>query len=233
MQGLTTTIPLTSEAACSTCHGSGARPGTTPHTCPQCDGRGVLDDNQGFFSFSAPCQVCRGQGYRVDDPCPTCGGAGVEHKARKVKVRIPAGVRDAQRIRLAGKGNAGTHGGQPGALYLVIKTAFHPVFTRQVDDIHITVPITSSEAALGAKIEVPTIDGRAQLKIPPGTQSGQKLRMRERGVPSSAREGLRGDQIVQVEIVVPHLRDERSKEILREFSKLNPEDPRSGIWAKV
>jgi molecular chaperone DnaJ len=153
--------------------------------------------------------------------------------AETVEVRIKAGTRDGQRIRLAGKGNAGVNGGPAGDLYLIIKIDSHPVFTRSGDDIQVTIPVTVPEAALGAKIEVPTIDGRAQLKIPPGTQSGQKLRMRGKGVPSATHEGARGDQIVTVEMVVPQLRDERSKEILREFAKLNPEDPRAATFAGV
>ena len=154
-------------------------------------------------------------------------------KPENVEVRIKAGTRDGQRIRLAGKGNAGTGGGAAGDLYLIVKIGTHPVFARSGDDIQISVPVTVAEAALGAKIEVPTIDGRAQLRIPPGTQSGQKLRMREKGVASASREGVRGDEIIQVEIVVPQLKDERSKEILREFAKLNSDDPREAMWAKV
>ncbi len=155
-------------------------------------------------------------------------------RTEQIEFRIKPGTRDGQRIRLAGKGNAGVNGGPAGDLYLIIRAGTNPVFTRQGDDIHVTVPTTTvAEAALGSKIEVPTIDGRTQLKIPQGTQSGQKLRMRERGVPSAAHEGKRGDQIVTVEIVVPKVHDERSKEILRDFAKLNPEDPREAMWAKV
>lgn len=154
-------------------------------------------------------------------------------RSEPLEFRIKPGTRDGQRIRLAGKGNAGRNGGAPGDLYLIIRTGTNPVFSRQGDDIHITVPVSVTEAALGAKVEVPTIDGRAQLRIPPGTQSGQKLRMRERGVPSVTREGKRGDQIVTVEIVVPQVQDERSKEILREFAKLNPGDPRAEMWTRV
>ena len=166
--------------------------------------------------------------------CPTCDGQGTVSRPEAVEVHIKAGTRDSQRIRLAGKGNAGTGGGAPGDLYLIVKISAHPVFTRVADDIQISVPVTVSEAALGAKIEVPTIDGRAQLKIPPGTQSGQKLRMRGKGVPSATHEGSRGDEIVTVEIVVhAHLKDERSKEILREFARLNPEDPRTAIFQEV
>ena len=154
-------------------------------------------------------------------------------KREPLEFRIKPGTRDGQRIRLAGKGNAGIGGGAPGDLYLIIKVGPHPIFARVGDDIHVTVPVTVAEAALGAKIEVPTIDGRTQLKIPPGTQTGQKLRLREKGVPSASREGVRGDQIVEVKIVVPKVQDERSKEILRELAKLNPEDPRASLMAEV
>ena len=143
------------------------------------------------------------------------------------------GTRDGQRIRLPGKGNAGLNGGPPGDLFVIVRTGTHPVFTRVGDDIHITVPVTVAEASLGAKVEVPTIDGRAQLKIPPGTQSGQKLRMRERGVENSQRPEQRGDEIVTVEVVVPTLQDERSKEIMRELAKLNNQDPRVALFEKL
>jgi len=159
-------------------------------------------------------------------------------KRESLEFRVKAGTRDRQRIRLAVRGNAGTDGGAAGDLYLIIKVGSHPVFRRTGDDIYVTFPVTVAEAALGAKIEVPTIDthdggGRTQLKIPPGTQAGQKLRLREKGVPSASREGSRGDQIVEVKIVVPKVQDERSKEILRELAKLNPEDPRAELLAEV
>jgi molecular chaperone DnaJ len=186
----------------------------------------------GRMKFKIACPRCGGTG-KLSDDCATCDGAGTVTRTETVEVRIKPGTRDGQRIRLAGKGNAGVSGGPAGDLYLIIKIESHPVFTRSGDDIQVTIPVTMPEAALGAKIEVPTIDGRAQLKIPPGTQSGQKLRMRGKGVPSATHEGNRGDEIVTVEIVVPHLRDERSKEILREFSRLNPEDPREPILAGV
>jgi len=145
-------------------------------------------------------------------------------------VRIKAGTRDGQRIRLSGKGNAGLRGGPSGDLYVIIRTGDHPVFHREGDDIQLTVPVTVTEAALGAKIEVPTIDGRAMLKIPQGTQSGQKLRLREKGVPSATKDGVRGDEIVEVKITVPMPRDEKTKELLREIAKLNPEDPRADLF---
>ncbi len=150
-----------------------------------------------------------------------------------LEVRIKPGTRDGQRIRLAGKGNAGFHGGAPGDLYVIIRAGEHPIFRREGDDIYLTVPVTASEAALGAKIEVPTIDGRTLLKIPPGTQSGQKLRLREKGVPSATREGVRGDEIVEVKVTVPMPHDERTKELLRELARLNPEDPRAELWRQV
>src|SRR5271163_3029343 len=191
----------------------------------------------GRMKFNIQCPKCGGTG-KIQNECPTCNGEGVVTKKEQLEFRIKPGTRDGQRIRLAGKGNAGTNGGPAGDLYLIIRAGTHPVFRRVADDIYVTVPVTVSEAALGAKIEVPTIDtheggGRTQLKIPPGTQTGQKLRLREKGVPSAAQEGKRGDQIVEVKIVVPKVQDERSKEILRELAKLNPEEPRESLFAGV
>jgi molecular chaperone DnaJ len=200
--------------------------------CTDCQGTGQVTQMGGRMKFKIECPHCGGTGKKNSE-CTTCHGEGTVTRTETVEVRIKPGTRDGQRIRLAGKGNAGTGGGSAGDLYLIIKIDTHPVFTRAGDDIQVTIPVTVPEAALGSKIEVPTIDGRAQLKIPPGTQSGQKLRMRGKGVPSAAHEGVRGDQIVTVEMVVPQLRDERSKEILREFAKLNPEDPREATFAGV
>ena len=201
VHGVTTTVHLTSEAVCSTCHGSGARPGTTPHTCPRCGGRGVLAENQGFFSFSTPCDVCGGRGYTIDDPCPTCRGSGVEHRPREVKVRIPAGVRDGQRIRLRGRGGPGRNGGPPGDLYVTVRVAPHPLFGRRGDDLTITVPITFPEATLGADIAVPTLDGGSvTVRIPPGTRSGRTFRVRGKGVHTKK---SKGDLLVTVEVAVP------------------------------
>ena len=154
-------------------------------------------------------------------------------RTEPLEVRIKPGTRDGQRIRLAGKGNAGPHGGPPGDLYIIVRAGDHPVFHRDGDNINVAVPVTVTEAAMGAKIEVPTIDGRALLRIPPGTQSGQKLRLREKGVPSATKEGARGDEIVEVKIAVPMPRDEKTKELLRELAKLNPEDPRAELWKQV
>ncbi len=223
-------LEIQRQEVCPTCHGRASTGGS--QTCPECHGTGQVTQMGGRMKFNIQCPRCGGTG-KVQNACPTCHGEGMVYRTEPLEFRIKPGTRDGQRIRLAGKGNAGPHGGAAGDLYLIIRTGPHPVFTRQGDDIQLTLPVTVSEAALGGRIDVPTIDGRAQLRIPPGTQSGQKLRMRERGVPSATREGTRGDQIVTVEVAVPQVRDERSREILREFAKLNPEDPREAIWAKV
>jgi len=230
IRGGTARLEIQRQAVCPTCHGRASTGGS--QTCAECQGTGQVTQMGGRMKFNIQCPRCSGSG-KVQNDCETCHGEGTVYRTEPLEFRIKAGTRDSQRIRLAGKGNAGLNGGAPGDLYLIIRTGTHPVFTRTGDDIYINLPITVSEAALGSRIEVPTIDGRAQLRIPPGTQSGQKLRMRDRGVVSATKEGTRGDEIVTVEVSVPQLRDERSREILREFSRLNPEDPREAIWAKV
>jgi len=218
------------QETCPTCHGQAHTGG--PMTCPECNGAGQVTQMGGRMKFNIPCPRCNGTG-RTSNECPTCRGEGTVNKAETVEFRIKPGTRDGQRIRLQGKGNAGPNGGPPGDLFVIVRTGTHPVFTRTGDDIHIAVPITVPEASLGAKVDVPTIEGRAQLKIPPGTQTGQKLRMRERGVESASHPGQRGDQIVTVEVVVPHLQDERSREIMRELAKLNNQDPRVTLFDKL
>jgi molecular chaperone DnaJ len=228
VQGLTTTIHLTSEAACSTCHGSGARPGTTPRTCPQCTGRGVLDDNQGFFSFSQPCPNCAGQGYVIDDPCPTCLGTGIEHRPREVKVRLPPGVADGQRIRLKGRGGPGRNGGPPGDLYVTARVGPHHLFGRRDDDLTIAVPVTFPEAALGADVRVPTLDGGSvKVRIPPGTRSGRILRVKGKGVPGRKRTG---DLLVTVEVAVPqNLTDHERKAVEALAAAADGRSPRAHL----
>lgn len=230
VRGGTARLQILRQEVCPTCHGKASS--GAPMQCPECHGTGHVTQMGGRMKFNIQCPRCGGSG-RIQESCPTCQGEGTVQRPETIEFRIKPGTRDGQRIRLAGKGNAGMNGGPAGDLYLIIRSGPHPVFTRVADNIEISVPVRVDEAALGSKIEVPTIDGRAQLRIPPGTQSGQKLRMREKGVPSAAQEGHRGDQIVTVEITVPQLRDERSKEILREFAQLNPEDPRAALWSKV
>jgi len=223
-------IQVHRQEICPTCHGQGHLGGST--TCPECHGTGQVTQMGGRMKFNITCPRCNGTG-KVSNECPTCHGDGTVTRTETVEFRIKAGTRDGQRIRLQGKGNAGINGGSAGDLFLIVRTGTNPVFTRQGDDILITVPVTVAEASLGAKVEVPTIDGRAQLKIPPGTQSGQKLRMRERGVESAQNPGQRGDEIVTVTVAVPHLNDERSREIMRELARLNPQDPRKELFEKM
>jgi molecular chaperone DnaJ len=215
---------------CGNCHGQGFL--EAPGKCPQCGGSGQITQTSGRMKFNVQCPRCHGTGKNLTT-CPVCHGAGVVEKTEPLEVRIKAGTRDGQRIRIPGKGNAGAHGGAAGDLYAIIRIDAHPIFRRDGDDIYLSVPVNATEAALGAKIEVPTIDGRALLKIPPGTQSGQKLRLREKGVPSATKDGVRGDEIVEITVNVPLPRDERTKELLRELAKLNPEDPREALWSKV
>jgi molecular chaperone DnaJ len=223
-------LNITRQDACANCHGHGYT--EAPGVCPQCQGKGTIEQTGGRMKFNAPCPRCSGTGENIS-PCAACHGEGVVSRTEPLEVRIKAGTRDGQRIRVPGKGNAGAHGGSAGDLYAIIRAGEHPVFRRDGDDIQIVVPVTATEAALGAKIEVPTIDGRALLKVPPGTQSGQKLRLREKGVPSATKEGARGDEIVEVKLTVPMPRDEKTKELLRELAKLNPEDPRAELFKNV
>jgi molecular chaperone DnaJ len=215
---------------CPSCHGQAGAGGSMQ--CPECNGTGQVTQMGGRMKFNITCPRCNGTG-RISNECSTCQGEGVVEHTETVEFRIKPGTRDGQRIRLQGKGNAGANGGPPGDLFLIVRVGTHPVFTRVGDDIHIKVPVTIAEASLGAKVDVPTIDGRAQLKIPPGTQCGQKLRLRERGVENAQRPGQRGDQIVTVDVVIPTLQDERSREIMRELGKLNNQDPRVELFEKT
>src|ERR1700757_4200113 len=215
---------------CPSCHGQASMGGSMQ--CPECNGTGQVTQMGGRMKFNITCPRCNGTGH-ISNECPTCHGEGVVEHTETVEFRIKPGTRDGQRIRLQGKGNAGPNGGPAGDLFLIVRVGTHPVFSRVGDDIHIKVPVTVAEASLGAKVDVPTIDGRAQLKIPPGTPCGQKLRLRERGVENAQRPGQRGDQIVTVDVVIPTLQDERSREIMRELGKLNNQDPRVELFNKL
>ena len=215
---------------CPTCKGTGSASNKTV-TCTTCRGTGKAERQYGTMKFSGPCPDCNGTGKRKQ-PCPTCNGAGTVRRPESFDVRIPAGVDTGSRVRVSGKGNSGVNGGPPGDLYIVTDVEPHPVFERKGDNIYVKVPVTITEAALGAKVDVPTIDGTSTIKIPQGTQSGQRLRLREKGAPS-LRGNARGDEFVEVQVVVPKVADERTKEILRELSRLNPDDPRADLKKKV
>ncbi|MBI2679172.1 MAG: DnaJ domain-containing protein [Candidatus Koribacter versatilis] len=223
-------LNVTRNESCANCHGAGRLEGSGP--CPQCKGSGQVTQMGGRMKFNMQCPACGSTG-KAQAVCPACGGQGVVNRVEPLEVRIKAGTRDGQRIRLAGKGNAGAHGGPAGDLYIIMRAGEHPVFQREGDDIRVVLPITAPEAALGAKVDVPTIDGRAQLRIPPGTASGQKLRLREKGVSSAANEAKRGDQIVEVKIIVQPPTDLKARELWTELQKLEPDDPRRDLWKQV
>jgi molecular chaperone DnaJ len=230
IKGTQARVNITRYDVCDTCHGSGSS-GAGETTCPQCKGTGHVSQMAGAMKFNLTCPRCGGSG-KLRNACPTCGGEGRVARTESVEIRIPPGARDGSRLRVPGKGNAGTMGAPPGDLYITTKVEPHPFFRREGDNIEISVPITVWEAALGAKIEVPTIDGRTLLKIPQGTSNAQRFRLREKGV-LNQRTNQRGDQIVEVSIAVPDPRDERTRELLRELAKLHPEDPRAEMWAKI
>ena len=200
VEGVVTSVNVVTGALCSNCAGSGSRPGSMPVTCPRCGGTGTLNDNQGLFSLAQPCPECRGRGMKVTDPCPVCGGSGTERRSRQVKVRIPAGVDDGQRIRVKGRGEPGANGGPAGDLYVVVHVARHAIFGRKGRNLTLKVPVTFAEAALGADITVPSLGDPVTLRIPPGTPTGKTFRVKGRGIRQS---GGTGDLLVTVEVEVP------------------------------
>ena len=214
------------DEVCSACGGKGTQSGPSV-TCSACGGTGKTTRMTGVMRFSVTCPRCGGTG-REKRPCPACNGSGYIRKPETFDVRIPPGVDTGSRVRVPGKGNAGVGGGPAGDLYILTEVEAHPFFERKGDNIYVKIPVTVTEAALGAKVEVPTLDGPMTIRIPPGTQSGQKLRLRGKGAPS-LRSSLRGDQFVEVQVAVPRVADERSKEILKELGRLNPADPRSEL----
>jgi len=230
IKGTQARLSITRYEVCETCNGSGSAGGQTV-TCPQCNGSGSVSQMAGAMRFNLTCPKCGGSG-KLKNACPTCHGEGRIPHTETVDIRIPPGARNGSRLRVPGKGNAGTLGAPPGDLYINTHVEEHPFFHREGDDIEIRVPVTVWEAGLGAKIEVPTIDGRTLLKIPQGTHNGQKFRLREKGV-FNARGNQRGDQIVEVAIQTPKVQDERTRELLRELGTLHPEDPRTELWEKL
>ncbi len=222
------TIKVRRMDRCPHCGGTGVEPGSRPTPCPNCGGTGKVQVSRGYFKFATVCPVCHGTGVLPGQKCRVCNGEGRVYKEETIKVRIPPGVKDGGRLRIPGKGNVGPKGGPPGDLYIIVNVLPHPVFRRQGDDIYITLPVTYSEAALGASVEVPTLDGKAKVKIPPGTKSGQKLRLRGKGVPRP--NGTRGDMYVEVKIVPPDITDVKVRELLKELSKYeNPDKIRRNL----
>jgi molecular chaperone DnaJ len=229
LKGVETKIPVTLETACAECHGSGAKAGTAPVICPDCKGRGVVAESQGFFALSQPCPRCRGNGTVIEDPCPRCHGTGRERRTKRYTVKIPAGVKDGTRIRLKGKGEAGFNGGEAGDLFVVTKVGASKLYERRGDDLVVDVPVTYSEAALGATIDVPTPDGVVSLKVKPGTQDGTLLRVKGKGAPKLKGSG-RGDVLARVGVSVPKRLKKRERELLEELQK-SAEDPREALFS--
>ena len=231
VEGTTMSLSVASEGACPTCHGTGARPGTQPKVCPVCQGSGMeTASTGGGFAFSEPCRNCRGRGLIIEDPCPTCHGSGQSSATRTMQVKIPAGVTDGQRIRIKGRGGAGTNGGAAGDLYVLVHVAPDKLFGRKGDNLTLTVPVTYAEAALGAEIEVPTLQGpKVKIRIPSGTGTGKTLRVRDKGVARA--NGERGSLLVTLEVKVPPFLSEESQEALRAYAATLPhQDVRASLF---
>ncbi|MBE9374717.1 molecular chaperone DnaJ [Saccharopolyspora sp. HNM0983] len=228
VRGAKVPLRLSSPATCTKCRGSGAKPGTQPRACSNCAGTGLVTRNQGSFAFSEPCPDCRGDGRIVDDPCPDCRGAGVSSRSRTMTVRIPAGVTDGQRIRLAGQGEPGRKGAVAGDLYVVVHVSPHRVFGRSGDDLTITVPVTFPEAAMGTTLTVPTLDGKVSLKVPAGTGTGRTFRVRGKG--ASKKDGSTGDLLVTLQVAVPSKLDGKAAEALAAYAEATADDdPRQDL----
>jgi molecular chaperone DnaJ len=231
LKGVETTLPVSLEASCHVCHGSGAKPGTAPTVCPQCGGRGVVAEQQGLFALSHPCPRCRGNGTIVEDPCPNCRGTGRERRTRRFKVKIPAGVRDGTRIKLRGKGEAGYGGGPAGDLWVVTRVEPSKVFRRRGDaDLELDVPVTYAEAALGATVDVPTPDGPVSLKVPAGSQGGKLLKLKGRGAQRLKGSG-RGDLFARVQLTVPTKLTKAEREAIEKLRSVSHENPREKAFS--
>jgi len=229
IQGVTLPLRMASEQACPGCRGTGGRNGSLPHQCPICLGTGQTTRNQGGFAFAEPCRECRGRGLVVDDPCPDCGGSGRAMGSRTLTARIPAGVRDRQRIRLKGKGSPGERGGPAGDLFVVVQVTPHPLFGRSGDHLTLEVPVAFAEAALGAEVTVPTLGGApVTLRLPPGTANGRTFRVRGRGV--TRKDGSKGDLLVTVQVIVPATLTKAARQAVEAFAAATADDdPRAGL----
>jgi molecular chaperone DnaJ len=232
MKGTQVSVAVPIEGPCPTCHGSGAKPGTSPKTCSKCGGRGVEIEGQGMFSISQPCSRCGGRGVIITDPCPTCHGAGVTQQVKRYRVKIPAGVRTGSRIRVAGKGEPGISGGPAGDLYVIAHVSRSPVFKRKGDNLEVEVPVTIVEAIKGGTIDVPTLDGTKKIRIPAGTQDGALQRLRGEGPPKLSGKG-HGDMHYRIRIQVPESLDKQQEEALEQFANVMNGDPRSELLAQA
>jgi molecular chaperone DnaJ len=228
LEGLTTKIPVELETVCSACKGSGAEPGTQPIICPECRGRGVTSEDEGFFAFSRPCPRCHGNGTVIEKPCRTCHGSGRERRTKRYTVKIPAGVKDGTQIRLKGKGEAGYGGGPPGDVIVTTRVTPSPLFERKGANLVIDVPVTYAEAALGAEVEVPTPDGRVSLKVPAGSQDGKLLRIRGQGAPK-LNGGGRGDLLARIHVDVPTKLSKAEREAIEALDKASARDVREKL----
>ena len=226
MAGVTIPVTLDGPAVCTTCHGSGAAPGTQPVICATCGGSGQVAVNQGFFQMEQTCPTCSGTGRTIETPCPTCQGSGAVRRSRTVKVKVPAGVNDGARIRVAGRGEPGGPGGQPGDLYVRVRVGEHPVFGRKGDNLTVDLPVSYPEAALGANVKVPTLNGPVTLKVPAGTPSGKTFRVKGKGAP---KRGGHGDLLVTVNVDVPKKLSKREKELLGELRDAETGSPREEL----
>jgi molecular chaperone DnaJ len=235
VNGAQVSVTVPKEERCPTCHGSGAKPGTSPVTCPRCEGSGIDAQSQGIFSISRPCPQCGGAGQIIEDPCQTCGGSGLTRQTKRYKVNIPAGVKDGTRIRLAGKGEAGPRGGPAGDLFVTTRVASSPVFKRlDGGNLEVTVPITVAEALRGATIEVPTLSGTKKIKVPPGTRHGTVQRLRGEGPPRPGGGGKNADIRYRLEIDVPeNLTDEQREAVEKLDEAMNGGDPRAELLSKA
>jgi molecular chaperone DnaJ len=227
LKGVTTKISVPENAQCKTCGGSGAAPGTAPVTCPQCQGRGVINQSQGFFSLNQPCSRCGGAGTVVENPCSTCGGTGTNRTLRKFTVPMPAGVKDGTKIRLKAKGEPGQRGGPAGDLYVIAQVDESPLFERRGADLLIQVPVTMVEAALGATVRVPTPEGSVNLKVPSGTQDGRLLKIKGKGAPTLGGSG-KGDLLARINVLMSKDLSGEQKDLLKKFAEARKEDPRAG-----
>lgn len=225
LKGAQVRIPVEVDTACSTCHGTGAAPGTSPITCPQCGGRGIVSDSQGLFALSHPCPRCQGNGTIVEKPCGTCRGTGRERATKRYAVKIPAGAKTGTRVRLKGKGGPGHRGGPAGDLFVVVDVEPSTLYERRDSDLLLDVPVTYAEAALGASVQIPTPDGPVSLKVPAGTENGKLLRVKGRGAPRLKGSG-RGDLLARVKVTVPKKLTKAERDALEDYRKVSRETPR-------